>query len=471
MKILPFLLIFLFSLSCSLQSTAVRPSKNKEFIEKKVENNNILENHDTISQETENAITKEDTILKENNLPVPTLPKEIETEQKITDTFPEHKVRILLHKNQLSRNFFIYGRAVIISKTHKINIASGSLNVSFINENTAKISAFNRSAQITLPCTLSIVSDEKLFGDNEKKYRGGIILSGEKNGFSVINYIGVEDYLRGVVPLEIGVRGNSDFEALKAQAVAARTYTLARVSANFNNEYDLLPTVADQVYGGANCEYELSDSAVMQTQEIVIVKNNGELVNAYYHATCGGKTAAIDEVWRSKADNSLVSRSDLREDGTAFCSAANSYSWKESWTKSQFSEILEKYSRASNETPFDGNIKQIWVSKRSPCGRVSELIVVSDKGTFTYGKDKVRFVMRIPTKDEGILRSAKFDIKIENNNVVATGFGYGHGIGMCQNGALNRAKAGQKYSEILEAYYTNIKFSSWNEVLTQIKSL
>jgi len=475
MRILPFLFVFFFSLSCFSQNSPVRPSKNQEYKEKREkredrrnkneEKDNISIENDIILEETEDIIVEVDVILQENQKIEDTLQIKIITE--IIDT---PKVRILLHKNQSSRNFSIYGKARIASQTHRINIASGTLKVSFVDKNTAEISAFWHSAKIALPCTLSVVSGEKIFSDSEKKYRGSIIFTGENQGFSVINYIAVEDYLRGVVPLEIGVRQQSDFEALKAQAVAARTYTLARVLKNFSNDYDLLPTVADQVYGGSNCEYELSDSAVLQTQGIVIVKNDGELVNAFYHATCAGKTAAIDEVWRSQPDNSLVSRSDLRADGTAFCSFANSYSWKETWTINQFSEILRKYSRLSNEMPFDGIVKQVSVVSRTPSGRVAELLVVSDKGTFRYGKDKVRFVMRTPTKDEGILKSARFDIKIENNHVIATGFGYGHGIGMCQNGALSRAKVGQNYSEILKAYYTDIDFSDWNEVLIENKN-
>jgi stage II sporulation protein D len=96
------------------------------------------------------------------------------------------------------------------------------------------------------------------------------------------------------------------------------------------------------------------------------------------------------------------------------------------------------------------------------------LTVVSEKGTFSYGKDKVRFVLRRPTKDEDILKSAIFNIKIENNSVVATGYGYGHGIGMCQIGAIERSRAKQSYIEILNSYYSNIKFSSWDEVVKAI---
>ena len=486
MKSLLFLFVFLFSLSCSVQSSAVRPSRSTKF-----------ERIETASTASAGSATEENSPNETNSVAEKAVhsiaePAEApaKTEIAVKTTQPlaepveaaeaaEAKVRVLLHRNMKSRNIHIHERATISSQDRRINISAGELRISFINENTINISAHGRSAKIALPCTLSLLRQAQqpvqqaqqakqasIFFDGEREYRGGIIFTGEPQGFSIINYICVEDYLRGVVPLEIGVRPESDFEALKVQAVAARTYALSRVLVNSGREFDLLATVADQVYGGASPEYELSNLAIKQTRGVVITKTNGELVSAFYHATCGGRTAAVNEVWRSAPDASLVSRSDLRADGTPYCNWVSSYSWRETWTISQFSEILHRFSRqTSGEMPFNGIVRQVRVVSRTPSGRVSELLVVSDKGEFRYGRDRVRFVLRRPNRDNGILMSSRFDIKIENNQVIATGFGHGHGIGMCQNGAIRRAKEGQNYHEILSAYYAGIKFSSWNEVL------
>jgi len=473
MKTLPLLLLIFLLSSCSVQNTAARPSRTTEF--KSVDASAAS----TGSATEENSASETNSVAEIAEEAPKTPPAETKTAPSVAEPVEaveaaERKVRVLLHKNLSSRNIFIHGKVNIVSKTLRIGISSGNLNILFVDENTVQISAFGRSAEIALPCTLSFVSGAstastgsatECFSDGDKKYRGGIIFTGDKQGFSIINYVDVEDYLRGVVPLEIGVRPESDFEALKAQAVAARTYALARVLRMNSREFDLLPTVSDQVYGGANPEYKLSDSAIVSTKGIVMLGANGLLLDAFYHATCAGKTAAVNEVWNSSPNPSLVSRNDTRENGESFCRHANTYSWRETWTIQQFSQILQKYSRqTSGETPFDGTVKSLSVQSRTPSGRVASLKVVSDRGTYYYGRDRVRFVLRRPTNDEGILRSARFDIKIQGSQVIATGSGFGHGIGLCQNGALGRSRAGQNFREILSAYYTDIKFSQWDEI-------
>jgi stage II sporulation protein D len=110
-------------------------------------------------------------------------------------------------------------------------------------------------------------------------------------------------------------------------------------------------------------------------------------------------------------------------------------------------------------------VRAVNVLSRTPSNRVDVLEIRSNSGTFTYGKDRSRFVLRRPTRDEGILRSANFNIRIDGNNVVATGRGFGHGIGMCQNGALERSRRGQNFIQILSAYYTNIKLVPISDLL------
>ncbi|MCL1946046.1 MAG: SpoIID/LytB domain-containing protein [Chitinivibrionia bacterium] len=454
MKIILVLLLSLPFFSCYTQSGAIRPSAKNKI----AENTENIEFPDTIKRDTIIAILPSPVSSPSHSkavVPVSNISNK-ETENK------EPMARILLHKNMMFRNFFVYGKVQVVSKKLKINVAPGSIRATFVDENNIVISAHGHLAKISVPCTLSFVSGTKKFIDDEKEYRGGIIFTGSKAGFSVCNYIGIEDYLRGVVPLEIGVRAESDFEALKAQAVAARTYAFSRILSNKDKEFDLYPTVADQVYDGSANEYKLSDSAIISTKGIVITRKDGSLLDAYYHATCAGKTAAIDEVWNSRADSSLASRNDFRETGEAFCRTANSYFWKETWSISHFSQILRKYSRlTTGEMAFDGTVRDVRVLSRTSSGRVAVLQVISDNGAYNYGKDKARFVLRRPTKDEGILKSANFDIKIEGSNVVATGIGFGHGIGMCQNGTLERARAGQDFKRILSAYYSQINFGNY----------
>ncbi|MDR0304166.1 MAG: SpoIID/LytB domain-containing protein [Chitinispirillales bacterium] len=460
MKCKIFLFILLFLLSGGLTKTAVAARISRSADLKKVENvdaddtkNNVDEQSPT---DTVSASDNTDDLMERNVILYPLADSVINSPRK---------VRVLLNKNIFSKNIFVYGKIKVSSQSVNINISQGSLRFSTIDENSVQISAHGRSAQVALPCTLSFVSVTNVFSYDAKEYRGNIIFTGGKNGISVINVINVEDYLRGVVPLEIGVRGEQEFEALKAQAIAARTYTLSKIIYGKDKEFDLLPTTADQVYGGVNCEYALSDKAIKETQGIVIVKDDAALLETYYHSTCAGKTSAIDEVWNSAPNASLISRTDLRPNGAPYCGNSNSYSWKETWTINQFSQILKKYSKLSNEKPFDGTVKSVFVVSRSESGRIYDLAVVSEKGTFHYGKDKIRFILRRPTKEEEILRSANFNIKMENNHIYAAGYGYGHGIGMCQTGAIERARAGQNYEEILRAYYNDIKFSTWDEVV------
>ena len=129
-----------------------------------------------------------------------------------------------------------------------------------------------------------------------RPYRGSAELRVAGDGrVSAINVLPLEDYLLGVVPLEIGPRGNDEMAAVEAQAVAARTYAVAQLGGQLEMGFDLFGTVDDQAYGGMAAERDESTRAVRRTAGKILLYD-GRPIRAYYHSTCGGRTAAVEEV-------------------------------------------------------------------------------------------------------------------------------------------------------------------------------
>ena len=139
----------------------------------------------------------------------------------------------------------------------------------------------------------------------DRSLRGELVLFPAPLGVEVVNVLHVEEYLRGVVPMEMGPRVFAELEALKAQAVAARTYTVAHLSRGGGDRYDICDTQACQVYGGASAEHPLSDQAVRATAGL-IATFAGAPIDAMYHSTCGGHTEAAAEQFPARAAPYLV---------------------------------------------------------------------------------------------------------------------------------------------------------------------
>jgi stage II sporulation protein D len=296
---------------------------------------------------------------------------------------------------------------------------------------------------------------------NGKRYRGEVWILPAGQGVTVVNRVSVEDYLRGVVPLEIGGRSLGEEAAVAAQAVAARSYAYTHI-ADPSRPYDMLATVMDQVYGGVDAERSMSDAAVAATAGLVL-KYRGVVVNAPYHSTCGGTTAAASEVWRSSDEPYLAAVSD-RVPGTAdryYCDIAPRFRWTRTFTATEFRAALDRYLREYASVPSRSGIgkpEAVTIESRTPTGRARTLAIQTDHGRYTLRGNDIRFVLRQPGGE--ILNSTYFSIETERaggrgalTRVVVRGTGYGHGIGMCQWGAIGRARAGQDFRTILRTYY------------------
>jgi stage II sporulation protein D len=360
----------------------------------------------------------------------------------------------------------VYSSATAHLRTGKMNTTfKGRMHVEALYGGVSAIATAGRArTELPLPCTLYVSSSgANLLELGESSYRGALVVKPEEGGgISFINILDMEDYLRGVVPLEIGNLKNQDIEAVKAQAVAARTYAYRRMAQREAAAFDLAHTVSDQVYGGANAEAPVSDMAVRLTKDLVMVYEDG-LISAYYHSTCGGRTANIEDVWGGEAYPYLRSVSDAAPGGNAYCGGSSSFSWTESWNVGRLTSIIRRYSAEGNlNPPFGaGALRAVEVKERFECGRVKTLSVVSSVGEHVTGGDKARFLLRRDVRMNQILRSAKFNsARISGGEAVITGGGYGHGIGMCQVGAIGRARAGQDFERILRAYYSGISIRS-----------
>jgi stage II sporulation protein D len=292
---------------------------------------------------------------------------------------------------------------------------------------------------------------------NGKKYRGTITFTRTDSGFLVVNTLPMDSYLRGVVPLEIGNRTPAEFAAVQAQAVAARTYAYKHLTST--RAFDMYATVQDQVYGGVDAEKPQSDSAITTTGDVVVLYN-GQPITTPYHSTCGGSTAGVSEVWYDQPDQPYLRPVSDRIPGTNnfYCDPSPRFSWTQSYDAAGLRAVMEKYLASYTKAPKNGvgRITDIREQGRTPSGRVAALTVQTETGSYTLRGNDIRFVLRDPKG--AILNSTFFSFTKETSggevsSFTVNGRGYGHGIGMCQWGAIGRARAGQNYRTILETYY------------------
>ena len=305
--------------------------------------------------------------------------------------------------------------------------------------------------------------DAGLVRSGGKEYRGALTFVATDTGILVVNQLPLEDYVRGVVPLEIGERGPADRAAVEAQAVAARSYTVTRLAASRSGvgrspDFDLVSSVSDQVYGGRSAERPLADAAVSATAGLVL-RLGERVVNAPFYSTCGGETAAAEEVWRTGGEPHLRRVSDRIPGSDRFyCDIAPRFAWTRAYTASELDAVVRRYvaSYATVGAGGPGHVRDLEVDGRTPSGRVAALVIRTDRGSYRLRGNDSRSVLR-STGGE-LLNSAYFSVTVERSGgrlvrAVIRGNGYGHGVGMCQWGAIGRARAGQDTRTILRTYY------------------
>lgn len=298
---------------------------------------------------------------------------------------------------------------------------------------------------------------------DNRRYRGELWFTPTDSGILVVNRVPVEDYLRGVVPIELGTRQPRDQAALEAQAIAARSYAYIRVPSDAAIEprsgWHMVASVQNQVYAGLDVEAPIVNEAIDHTAGLII-RYNGLLVDAPYYSSCGGRTAAPKESWRDVREEPYLPSVDDTDPrtGRPYCDIAPRNHWTEEFDEAQLSEAVRRALVAAGaRDPRPGVMTAMRVEGRTASGRATALVLRTDRGEVTVRNNEIRNVLR--NTRGAILSSTYFSIDRESrarghlSGVTLRGHGNGHGVGMCQWGAIGRSRAGLDARTILRHYY------------------
>ncbi|GAB4407755.1 MAG: SpoIID/LytB domain-containing protein [Thermodesulfovibrionales bacterium] len=260
---------------------------------------------------------------------------------------------------------------------------------------------------------------------NGSHYTGNIEVWKGDRGLYLINELSLEDYVESVVAAEVGT--SWEIEALKAQAVIARTYAVYKKAGNGNNRFHLTSSVLHQVYKGNSSHIQITYAVKSTAGEVLTY--NGMPIEAFYHSTCGGRTEDPEEVFGKSYPYLRPVESN--------CELSPYWVWERKIPVMEIEKAL--------------NIKEIngiSINSHTSTGRVRDLTIKSKSGRMIIKATELRRLLgwsRLP--------STNFKMKMNGDSIIFEGKGYGHGVGLCQWSALQMAREGKNYREILSFFY------------------
>jgi SpoIID/LytB domain protein len=287
----------------------------------------------------------------------------------------------------------------------------------------------------------------------------------------LVNVLDFEHYLAGVVPSEVPAYFPS--EALKTMAVVARTYGLSHLQRHAG--FDVCAEVHCQVYRGLASEAETTNLAIGATTGQQLLYQN-RAADTTFHAACGGVgvdawrawpnsarlpylSGRLDQPGQTREPLDLSDESSLRafldNPPTSFCAQSGRFRWREQFPRAELRERLSRGLQGTLGAEFHGlsQLSSVRVLSRTPQGRVETLEIRSPEHTYRVTGDAIRWLWSGGKIGTGGLQSTLFYLDEQQGEIVLVGGGWGHGVGLCQQGAAGRAEAGQSYAEIIAHYY------------------
>jgi stage II sporulation protein D len=262
-------------------------------------------------------------------------------------------------------------------------------------------------------------------------YSGDLKCFPDMETLVMINISDIERYIAGVVKAEGG--SGKNIEYFKSQAVIARTYMYKYMDKHISDGYNVCDNTHCQVFNGSSSDSILNEAA-METKGLVILDQDSMLIESAFHSNCGGETASSEDVW-------LTGKTYLKKVIDPYCTSSRNSVWKKSITLNEWIDFIKR-------SGYTGKCDDVSVFSFSQKSRVSDYRV----GSFTIPLTTIRTELK--------LRSTFFSVIPSGDSVVFSGRGYGHGVGLCQEGAMVMAAKGFDFSQIIDFYYSGIGISN-----------
>lgn len=264
----------------------------------------------------------------------------------------------------------------------------------------------------------------------EREYQGGLVLTAKGNRLLIINKINLDYYVAGVVESECGPK--APFEYYKSQAIISRTYALDHLDRHIQEGFQLCDCVHCQVYKNRCCKNDSIILAVEQTKNLVLVDSNLNLIAATFHSNCGGQTMNSEDVWSSE-------KSYLKSVVDTFCRNQLHSNWTDTISIKDWITYLDTTGVDITQNTFSKNSLTFIQEHRKKYYRINgdSILLTRIRSAFN-------------------LKSTFFSIYPKENYLILKGRGYGHGVGLCQEGAMQMARYGYSYSDIIHFYYRDV---------------
>lgn len=333
-------------------------------------------------------------------------------------------------------SYKMYGDGKLISDSvdpsaiYQMSIAGDSILLKTFEKTIGKFYSISTFAQSTTSSfkIKSVIPESKvrIYDDHLT-----VQLSPDKKQFLLINKVDLEKYISGVVESESGTR--TSLEYYKLQSILCRTYLLANINRHVPEGFEVCDDVHCQAYLSKNKEEDIT-KAVADTKGLVVVDNDLNLITAAFHSNCGGQTVNSQDVWS-------IATSYLKSVKDTFCLKQPHARWQRSIPL----EDWKAYLQLKHKYPVDDSVKMNTATS-----------FTQNYGRSVYFTDKD---LKIPLKvirSDFQLKSTYFSVEQQGDNIVFNGRGYGHGVGLCQEGAMRMAALKYSYKSILGFYYKDV---------------
>ena len=362
------------------------------------------------------------------------------------------KIDIALYFDQ-SVNSLVFssvtGSYVVIADSNYLKISKSDVLMISCKGDSVLVKSLNDTLGLFAKVEINGIDKDNMFklkpsepSLDARTYDDNLQISSRFRKLLIVNDVNIEKYLSGVVEAEGGPK--SQIEYYKSQAVICRTYTFQNIERHTFEGFNLCDGVHCQAYKGKSIQNPEIITATFETAGKVITDTSKTLITATFHSNCGGITEGSENVWLKPLPY-LISKKD------DYCVNQRNAKWEKTIPAEKWKIYLEKY------------------GAKIPAENYSELFKWNSNGRqMNYTFENIK----IPLKDiryDWKLRSAFFSIVPSGDNIILNGRGYGHGVGLCQEGAMKMAEKGINFEEIIKYYYYNVMTIPVDSIIPEIK--